>query len=232
MPASTASRARPVIVRNVSLTRTIAPFGRVARYPQGACSKSSSALSSAMDVIAGQLTRGAVAGATRQERLHRRDRAGRIAQMRTMAGSGELHESAAGDLLAHVASDLFRSDGILGALQDQARDAHACEVGAIVGEESDAREVPGDLRIGAAETVLELRAELRPLGVLHDDRSHRARPAEMIGVQEVQQAIDVRTGESAHVLVVDSRSRATGRSSPMTRSAQGPSEPRARRSWR
>ena len=76
------------------------------------------------------------------------------------------------------------------------------EVGAVVGEERHPREVPGDLGVGAAEAVGQLLAELRAVGVAHDGRGHRARPAEVVAVQRVQQPVDVRLAEPADVVVV------------------------------
>ena len=51
------------------------------------------------------------------------------------------------------------------------------QVGAVVGQERDARELLGDLRIGAAEAVGQLDAELRLFRRAHDGGRHVARPA-------------------------------------------------------
>ena len=65
------------------------------------------------------------------------------------------------------------------------------EVGAVVGIERDARELLGDVGVGAAEAVGELLAKLRPVGIAHDHRRHRGRPAHVIVGEEVQQLGDL-----------------------------------------
>src|SRR4051812_47128512 len=59
-----------------------------------------------------------------------------------------------------------------------------------------------DLRMSSAKAVGELGAELRPVGIAHDDGRHGARPAKMIRIQEVEQSLDVRTLEAAPVALL------------------------------
>ena len=80
--------------------------------------------------------------------------------------------------------------------------AHPLEVGAVVGEEGGAGEVRGDLGVGAAEAVRELLAQLGAVVVAHDHRRHRARPAEVVALQRLEQALDVLAVEAADVAVV------------------------------
>jgi hypothetical protein len=63
-------------------------------------------------------------------------------------------------------------------------------------------EVPGDGRVGAAEARGETLAELRPVGVAHDHRRHRRRPAEVVGVEGVEQVVDVLLPEPAVVVAI------------------------------
>ena len=116
---------------------------------------------------------------------------------------------------AHVVADDIRRDHVVRALQDQGGHPDVGEVGAVVRGEGDPGEVPGDLRIGAAEAVGQLVAELRPVGVAHDHRGHRARPAEVVAVQRLQQPVDVLGREPADVLaVVDVARRGTDQHQP------------------
>ena len=66
----------------------------------------------------------------------------------------------------------------------------------------DAGELRGDLRIGAAEAVGQLLAELRPVGVAHDHRAPWRRPAEVVAVERVEQPVDVLGREAADVVLV------------------------------
>ena len=61
----------------------------------------------------------------------------------------------------HVAPDRLRRNRVLRALEDERLGPHLRQVGPVVGEERHAGEVLGDLRVGAAEAVGELLAELR-----------------------------------------------------------------------
>ena len=61
---------------------------------------------------------------------------------------------------------------------------------------SAAANAPGDLRVGAAEALGQLRAQLGPVGVAHDHRRHRRRPAEVVAVQRLEQLVDVGRGRS------------------------------------
>ena len=112
-------------------------------------------------------------------------------------------ELAARDLPVHVlahaprARSRRRSTG-----GSSERVLHLRQVGAVVGEEGDAREVPGDLRVGAAEAVGQLLAELRAVRVAHDHRRHRARPAEVVAVERLEQPVDVLAAEAADVVAV------------------------------
>ena len=78
----------------------------------------------------------------------------------------------------------------------------AGKVGPVVRREGDPGEVAGDGRVGAAEAVRQLVAQLRPVGVAHDDRSHRAGPAEIVAVERLEQTIDVCAGEAPDVVAV------------------------------
>ena len=101
-----------------------------------------------------------------------------------------------------VGADADRGDHVVGALQDERPNRHAREVGAVVGQERHAREVRRDLRVGRTEGVGQLVAELGPVLVAHDHRRHRARPAEVVAGQRLQQPVDVLAREAALVPVV------------------------------
>ena len=141
-------------------------------------------------------------------------RSRRNAAIATVVSSGALRwavavglehgQGAAGDRLVHVAADLDRCDHVVGALQDQGRHRHRCQVVTGVGEEGDVGELPGHVGVGAAEARGELLAELGPLRVGHDHRRHRAGPAEVVAVEGAEELGDVGLGEAADVaLVVD-----------------------------
>ena len=159
------------------------------------------------------------------------DGCGRLRRARSGSGSGRSRRAAparcrgcASRTYSPTATGAMTSSR---ALQDQRRHRHRGEVGAVVGQERDPGEPPGDLRVGAAEARRQLLAELRPLGVAHDHRRHRARPAEVVAVQRLEQLVDVRLAEPADVVRRRRCSGATGRPSPAWRSAPAPRRRRA-----
>ena len=115
-----------------------------------------------------------------------------------------------------------RRDHVLAALQDERGTSTRGEVGAVVGEERDARELLRDRRVGAAEAVRQLLAELGPVGVAHDHRRHRARPAEVVAVERVEQPVDVLAREAADVVAVVDVARRRARPARARRSAPAP----------
>src|ERR1700761_3621838 len=118
------------------------------------------------------------------------DRRSRSAQVRTVSCSRKHGQTAARYLRVDKLAYGTRRDGIAGTLNDQAGNPDAGQVGSIVGQEGDAGKVLGDLRVRAAEAVLELLAELGALGISHDERRHAAGPAEVVGIQKVEQSVD------------------------------------------
>jgi hypothetical protein len=80
------------------------------------------------------------------------------------------------------------------ALQNEARDGDLGQVGTVVGQKCHAREMLGNIRVSLTKAVLELLAQFRALWIAHDHRGHRAGPAEIIGVLEVEQPVDVILG--------------------------------------
>ena len=77
-------------------------------------------------------------------------------------------------------------------------------VAPIVREERNAGEMGGDLGIGSAEAVRQFLPQLGTVGVPHDDRRHRARPAKVIAVERAQQPLDVLPRKSPNVIrIVD-----------------------------
>ncbi len=95
-------------------------------------------------------------------------------------------------------------DDVLGALEHQATRGDAVEVGAVVGEEGGPGEVLRYLGVGTAEAVGQLVRQLRPVGVAHDGRRHRARPAHVVAVEKVEQLVHLRLAKAADVVrVVD-----------------------------
>ena len=76
------------------------------------------------------------------------------------------------------------------------------QVGAIVRHEGDARELLGDVRIGAAEAVGEFLAQFGPVRIAHDRRRHGGGPPMMIVVERGQQFLDLRRAETALVVAV------------------------------
>ena len=133
-----------------------------------------------------------------------RDRLLRRAEVRAVARRLEQHELLSGSCAwtySPTASGAITSSEHC---STSAGVLHAAEVGAVVGQERHAREVRGDLRVGAAEAVRELLAELRAVRVAHDHRRHRARPAEVVALERLEQPVDVLAREAADVaLVVD-----------------------------
>ena len=87
-------------------------------------------------------------------------------------------------------------DDVVAALQDERRRLQPRQVRAVVGQEGDARELLGDLRVGAAEAVGQLHAELRLVGRAHDGRRHVAGPAQVVALQRLEQRLDVRRARS------------------------------------
>jgi hypothetical protein len=57
----------------------------------------------------------------------------------------------------------------------------------------------GDGRIGPAEAVGQFGSELRAIGVAHDRRRHRRRPAEVVAFERLQQLVDVHPGKATDV---------------------------------
>ena len=107
-------------------------------------------------------------------------------------------------------ADLLRGDDVFAALEDQRRHVDAGEVLAIVGGERHAGEGLGDLRIGAAEAVGQLLAQLGPVRIAHDRRRHLRRPAHVIGFQKLQQLLDLLRAEAADIsFIVDVAGRGT-----------------------
>ena len=96
----------------------------------------------------------------------------------------------------------LRGDRVVAALQDQRGGLQLRQVGAVVREEGDAREVLRDLRVGAAEAVGQFRAELGTVRIPHDHGRHRARPAQVIAVQRLEQPFDVLPAEPADIASV------------------------------
>jgi hypothetical protein len=89
------------------------------------------------------------------------------------------------DVLAHRAA---RSTSSGTAARGPAPDPG--EVGAVVGEERHAGEVPGDL--GSVRQKLFVSSSPSSGGrVADDDRRHRARPAEEVAVERLEQSLDV-----------------------------------------
>ena len=84
--------------------------------------------------------------------------------------------------------------------------------------------------IGAAEALGELLAELGPVGVAHDHRRHRARPAEVVALERVEQLGDVGLGEPARRSPRRRCSGATARPARAWRTAPVRRSRRARRS--
>ena len=112
------------------------------------------------------------------------------------------HKFAVRHLLVHVLADRDRSDHVLAALQDERRYRDLPKVCPVVGIECDAREFLRDIRVGPAEAVGELFAKLRPIGIAHDHRGHRGRPAHVIFGEEFQEFGDLLFLEPADIAFV------------------------------
>ena len=70
-----------------------------------------------------------------------------------MPGGVQDDKFAAGDGAVNEFAHLLRGDDVLAALQDQRRDIHLGEIGAVVRLEGNAGERLGDFGIGAAKAV-------------------------------------------------------------------------------
>src|ERR1700692_1344530 len=102
----------------------------------------------------------------------------------------------------HEFADFGGGYDVLLALKYQRGHRYLRQVGTVVGSESDARKRLGDFRIGAAETVGELLAELRPVGIAHDGWCHSGRPAHMIILEEFEEFSDLFLAESTDIIAV------------------------------
>ena len=116
-----------------------------------------------------------------------------------------------------------RGDDVVRALQHERRDRDTCARSARLSERNVAVGEPaGDRRVGAAEALGQLGAELRAVGVPHDHRRHRARPAEVVALERVEQLVDVRLAEPARRSRRRRCSGARGRPGRARRSARAP----------
>ena len=112
----------------------------------------------------------------------------RRAQVRAVAGRVEVYDLAAGYLVVDVFADLGGRDDVVAALHDQRRHCHPPKVGPIVRAERHARKLPRDLWVGSTEAVGQLLAKFRPVGIAHDCRRHRRRPAHMVVCKRTREA--------------------------------------------
>ena len=116
-----------------------------------------------------------------------------------MAGRVQHHQRAVRDRVPHVLPDGDGCYRVVGALQDQRRRRDPGQLGPVVRQEGHPGERTRDRGVGAAEALGELRAQLGTVGVAHDHRGHRARPAQVVAVQRVEELLDVLGGEPADV---------------------------------
>ncbi len=144
--------------------------------------------------------------------------------------ASRITSSAPGMAAWTYAPDGRRGDRVLARLEHEGGDGDRAEVVPVVGQERHAREARGDLGVGPAEAVRQLLAELRPLGVAHDHGGHRARPAEEVALERVEQLVDVRAAEAAACSPRRRRSTATARRARAWRTAPARAPRRARRS--
>ena len=108
-------------------------------------------------------------------------------------------------LRVHVLADRVGRDHVVRALQDQRRDADAARGrrGCRTGTSTRAKRAR-DLRVGAAEALGQLLAQLGPVGVAHDRRRHRARPAEEVAsIDSSSSSMSSRREAAGVALVVD-----------------------------
>ena len=122
--------------------------------------------------------------------------------MRTMSCGAQANQFASGQILMDEVPDALWRDAVLGTLQDERRDGQEAKVRAIIREESDASEMFGDLRVGAAEALGKLGRQFRPFFVLHDDGRHSSGPPEVILVEGLEESVDVGSGKPAHVIIL------------------------------
>ena len=107
------------------------------------------------------------------------------------------------------------------------------EVRPVVGEERHAGEMRRDRRDPCGRSCWSAPPPSSGRsGVAHDHRRHRARPAEIVAVQRLEQPVDVGAREPADVVVVVDDSAATARPARASRTARAPWRRRARRSSR
>src|SRR5687768_9676243 len=100
-------------------------------------------------------------------------------------------ELTAREVLMHVAPDHLGSNRVLRALEDERPRLYAGKISPVVREEGHPCKMLGDFGVRAAEAIGEFLTEFRAVWIAHDHRSHCARPAQMIAVEDVQQAVDV-----------------------------------------
>src|SRR5688572_21447028 len=100
-----------------------------------------------------------------------------------MTGSHHSHKLTRRHMAVHVVADGGWGNHIISALKNERRRLYVRQVLPVVGEKRDTREIGRDLRIGPAETVSELRAQLRTIGIAHDYGRHRARPPKVVAVE-------------------------------------------------
>nr|GFD60036.1 hypothetical protein [Tanacetum cinerariifolium] len=81
--------------------------------------------------------------------------------VRAMADVGDKAVGAGWQHGVQVFADGDRGDQVVGRLQDQGRRGQPVDVLAVVGEEGDPRELPGDAGFGTAEAVGQLLAQRR-----------------------------------------------------------------------
>ena len=109
---------------------------------------------------------------------------------------------AALDMCVHKGAHLARRNGVLAALDHQGGQRYLGKVGAIVRKESRACEDPGAFGLGTAEGLGQLVLQVGPVRRPHDDRRHRAGPAQVVLLEGLQQFVDIGPGETAAVVAV------------------------------
>jgi hypothetical protein len=130
-----------------------------------------------------------------------------------MSGRIQHHQLASRKMGMNVLSHRERRDGIVRALQDECWGSHPGEVEPIVRQEGDPGKVTRDRGISPAEAAGELRGQLGAIGISHDDRSHGRGPAHVVGLEKLQELVDVSPLEATQVrVIVDVAPMSTSRS--------------------
>src|ERR1700761_7798224 len=101
-----------------------------------------------------------------------------------------------------IFADLVRRDDVIAALKYERAGHNPAKIRAIIGREGDPGECFCNLGIGSAEAVGQLDTQFWAIHISHDGRRHSGGPPPVIVRKKLQKLVDLRSGETANVVVI------------------------------